>query len=74
MPPNRNHVPRRADAELLIAQPILVMMRHVVLDQKRRALDTANEIGLVTPSVEITMTDLSVVFLADGIVALTVMH
>ena len=46
-------------------------MRHVVLDEIGGAFDLADKIGLVAAGVEIAMADLPVVFLSDGVVALT---
>src|SRR5215475_9344706 len=63
-----------ADAELPIAEVSFEMMSHVVLDEIGGARDLADKIGLVTADIEITMADLSVVFLADRIVALADMH
>ena len=50
------------------------MRRHVVFDQIGRALDPADEVGLVAADVEIAMADLRVIFLADGIIALADVH
>ena len=60
----------RADAELFVAEAILVVMRHVVFDEVGCCVDLANQVSLVAADVEITMTDLRVVFFADGVVTL----
>ena len=50
------------------------MWRHIMFDEIEVAVDLTDEIGLVTASVEITVTDLSVIVWSDGIVALANMH
>jgi hypothetical protein len=64
----------RADTELLVAQQSLLMWRHVVLDQIRRAIDVADKVRLVATGIEVTVANLRVVFLADRIVALADAH
>jgi hypothetical protein len=63
-----------ADAELLVAEQALIVVRHVVLDEQRRTFDSANLVGLVTAMVEIAVSDLAVIFLADRVIALANMH
>src|ERR1700681_2366538 len=63
-----------ADADLLVADQPFIVGRHVVLDQIRGALDLANKVGLVATMVKISMANLTVVLLADGVVALAHMH
>jgi hypothetical protein len=43
-------------------------MRHVVLDEIRGAFDLANEVRLVAAGVEVSMPNLSVIFLAYGVI------
>ena len=63
-----------ADAELLVSEALLIVRRHVVLDQIAIALDAANEISLVAADIEVAMADLPVIIGADRVVALTDMH
>ena len=59
-----------ADAKLFVAEQPFVVMGHVVFDQIRRAINLADKVRLVAAAIEIAMTDLRIVFLADGVVAL----
>jgi hypothetical protein len=59
---------------LPITQQSFEVIGHIILNEIRGATGFANFVGLVPPRIEIPMTDLSVVFLAHGIVALASMH
>ena len=64
----------RADTELLVAKQALIMRRHVVFDQVRVAIDSTDQIRLVTPSVKIAVSDLSVIIGPNRVVALADVH
>src|ERR1700732_1217460 len=64
----------RSDPDLPVTEQSFVMRRHVVLDQIRGTFDFANEVCLIAAIVEVSVADLSVIFLADRVVPLADVH
>src|SRR5436305_15116071 len=59
-----------ADTELLVAEMIFIVRRHIVFDEIAVTFDFANKIGLVAPLVKIAVPNLSIVIGAHGVIAL----
>ena len=58
-----------ANTELLVSEILLIMRRHVVLDEIAVALDATNKVSLVPADVEVAMANLPVIIRADRVIA-----